>query len=484
MQFDGIPAMFGRRAIYTDERVISRQNVLGVLNQAMIVHSQNRAEIAFLYDYYRGDQPVLHRKKEIRAEINNRIVENHANEIVSFKVGYLMGEPVQYVSRDADDSADAEALNKLNRYMYANNKAALDKELADWFSICGVAYRMVLPSNDSEIDDAPFTLYTLNPMRTFVVFWSGLGNEPVMGVYVVSRQNGSELYCVYTKDRYFEIENGSIVSETPHSLGAVPIVEYEANMARQGAFEIVLPMLDAINTIASNRADGLEQFVQALLVLKNVDVDGDQYKELLRQGGLLVPSDGDAKYLTQELNQTQTQTLVDYMYQTVLTICGMPSTSGGNTSDSSNNGAVILKNGWQSAEARAKDTELLFKKSERRFLKIAMNIANIVADDDFSASSIEIRFTRRNYENLQEKAQVLLQMLSSDKIHPRLAFAHCGMFADPEVAYTASMEYEKQRQAEAEAELEEYRKQVGQSSEQSTSVEEIVTERDDGGGGD
>ena len=182
MQFDGEPAMFGRRAIYTDERVISRQNVLNVLNQAMIVHSQNRAEIAFLYDYYRGNQPVLHRKKEIRAAINNRIVENHANEIVSFKVGYLMGEPVQYVSRDADDSADAEALNKLNRYMYANNKAALDKELADWFSICGVAYRMVLPSNDSEIDDAPFTLYTLNPMRTFVVFWSGLGNEPVMGV--------------------------------------------------------------------------------------------------------------------------------------------------------------------------------------------------------------------------------------------------------------------------------------------------------------
>ena len=197
-----------------------------------------------------------------------------------------------------------------------------------------------------------------------------------------------------------------------------------------------------------------------------------------------MPSDGDAKYLTQELNQTQTQTLVDYMYQTVLTICGMPSTSGGNTSDSSNNGAVILKNGWQSAEARAKDTELLFKKSERRFLKIAMSIANIVADDDFNASSIEIRFTRRNYENLQEKAQVLLQMLSSDKIHPRLAFAHCGMFADPEVAYTASMEYEKQRQAEAEAELEEYRKQVGQSSERNTSVEEIVTERDDGGGGD
>ena len=49
---------------------------------------------------------------------------------------------------------------------------------------------------------------------------------------------------------------------------------------------------------------------------------------------------------------------------------------------------------------------------------------------------------------------MLTTMLSNDKIHPRLAFEHCGMFADPEIAYTASQEYAEERKKETEQELE------------------------------
>ena len=59
---------------------------------------------------------------------------------------------------------------------------------------------------------------------------------------------------------------------------------------------------------------------------------------------------------------------------------------------------------------------------------------------------ITIQFTRRNYENIQSKSQVLTTMLSNDKIHPRLAFEHCGMFSDAEDAYRISEEYRASRQ--------------------------------------
>ena len=149
----------------------------------------------------------------------------------------------------------------------------------------------------------------------------------------------------------------------------------------------------------------------------------------------------------------------------------MPSQADGGTSDSSNNGAVILKNGWQSAEARAKDTELTFKKSEKQFLKLAISIANTMKNLNLKLSGIEIRFTRRNYENIQEKAQVLAMMLSNDKIHPRLAFEHSGMFADPEIAYTSSMEYYEQNKKEIEKELEQFS--------QNNNIEEEIIEEDD-----
>ena len=39
-------------------------------------------EMDYLYWYRRGDQPVLSRTKTVRPEINNKVVENHASEIV------------------------------------------------------------------------------------------------------------------------------------------------------------------------------------------------------------------------------------------------------------------------------------------------------------------------------------------------------------------------------------------------------------------
>lgn len=443
----------GRTVIYTDADVIDQSNVVQVLKKALETHDVNKGDIQYLYDYYKGKQPILSRVKEIRPEICNRIVENRANEIVSFKVGYLMGEPVQYVSRGGkEDSSDA--INQLNEYVFAEDKAAKDKELADWFTICGTAYRMVLPDAINEEDEAPFEIYTLDPRYSFVVYHSGLGNKRKMGVKYIAKQNNDVLYSVYTDNMYFEILNDKIVKAAPHSLGCVPIIEYPANSARLGAFEIVLPLLDAINEVGSNRLDGVEQFVQAILLLKGVDIESEDFKALKENGGLKVPLDGDAKYLVQELNQMQTQTLVDYMYQTVLTICGMPNRNGG-SSTSDTGSAVIMRDGWSAAEARAKDTELMFKMSEKEFLRIVIQITNTLRDMDLRLSAIEIRFTRRNYENIQEKAQVLTMMLSNDKIHPRLAFEHSGLFVDPELAYAQSMEYAEEREAELLKELEE-----------------------------
>lgn len=445
--------MFGRRVIYTDEAEITRKNIVGVLNKAMATHAANRNEIQYLYDYYRGKQPILGRTKDIRPEINNKLIENRANEIVSFKVGYLMGEPIQYVNRSGNENA-TDGINQLNEFVFAEDKSTKDKELADWFTICGTAYRMVIPdAMGDEPDESPFEIYTLDPRDAFVVYYNGLGNKPIMGVKYVVKDDSTIVYSVYTDKMYFEIAGDSVVKCQPHSLGSIPIIEYPANAARLGAFEIVLSLLDSINEIGSNRLDGIEQFVQALLMFKGVDVDADDFDTLREKGGIKVPLEGDVKYLVQELNQTQTQTLVDYMYQTVLTICGMPNRNGG-SSTSDTGSAVIMRDGWSAAEARAKDTELMFKMSEKQFLKLAIRITNDLKNMGLKLADIEIRFTRRNYENIQEKTQVLTTMLSNDKIHPQLAFEHCGLFVDPEIAYTKSMKYAEEREEELAKELE------------------------------
>ena len=410
---------------------------------------QNENEIRYLNQYYRGEQPIWGKVKSVRPEINHIVVENRANEITAFKTGYLIGEPLQYIGKNGK----SEEIDTLNRYMFLEDKDDKDRELVDDQHIGGTAYRMVLPNKQHSVDDAPFSIYTLNAEKAFAVYTTALGNRNVVSGLIIPQQTGENIYYCYTDKLYFEIQNRH-VRVKPNVLGMNPIVEYPANKFRLGAFEIVIPILDAMNTIASNRTDAVEQFVQSLMVFKNCDIDAEDYQKLREEGAIKIKSDNitdaDVKILVQELNQMQTQELVDYMYQTVLDICGMPNRNGG-SSTSDTGSAVIMRDGWQSAEARAKDSEKIFTRSEKQFLRRVLRILREKTNTQLTLGDIDIKFTRRNYENLLGKAQVLTMLLAQAKVHPRLAFTHCGLFTDAESAYLQSMEYYKQNRENAAA---------------------------------
>ena len=440
--------LFGREVITHDEVEITSENILDILADVMKTHEKNRRDIEYLWDYYRGKQPILNRQKKVRPEICNRIVENRANEIVSFKVGYLCGEPIQYIGRSGEEMVSA-AISELNEMMFSVSKAAQDKKVVEWQSICGTAYRLVLPMKHRTEDDAPFEMFTLDPRDTFVVYSNGIGNKPMMAVKYCVTSDNEYVYSVYTANRFWKIIDNKIEEELQHPLGIIPIIEYPANTARLGAFEIVIPLLDAINTVASNRMDGIEQFIQAFIKFVNCDITTDDFEKLKDLGAIKVKSsDGqqvDVDIVTNELNQMQTQTLVDYLYQTVLTITGMPNRNGG-SSTSDTGQAVLLRDGYTAAESRAKDSELMFKESEQQILRLVLRIIRDTqglseAIYALRLKDIALQFTRRNYENIQSKAQVLDMMLKNPKIHPRLGFSHCGLFTDPEDAYRVSEGY-------------------------------------------
>lgn len=443
--------MNGRRVIKSSVKAITNENVLDVLHKALFEHDMNRSEIDYLWNYYRGKQPILNRTKEIRPKICNKIVENRANEIVSFKVGYLCGEPIQYIGRNTDETV-TESISKLNELMFAEDKATQDQEIVEWQMICGTAYRLILPDEPSEEDESPFEMYTLDPRDTFIVYSNDVGNKPLMAVKYSKDENDVTHYSIYTENYYWLIDDGIInkAESKAHALDMIPIFEYPANNARLGSFEIVLPLLDEINNIESNRMDGIEQFIQAYWKFIGCNIDKDKYNEFLEEGAILVPPNDnggkiDVDLVVKELNQTQTQTLKDDCYNAILTICGIPNRNGG-SSTSDTGAAVLLRDGWSLAEARAKDSEHIFKKSEKKMLKLVLRICRDLGDIDLRLKDIDLQFTRRNYENIQSKSQVLVSMLQQPKIHPLLAFQHSGLFVDPENAYSMSMAYYEEQQ--------------------------------------
>ena len=448
--------MFGRRVIYTSADAITADNVAKEVEQAYNTHLLNVSEIEYLWNYYKGKQPSLYRVRETRNELTSHIVENRANEIVSFKTGYIAGKPIQYISSVSGDEVSA-SISKLNDAMRMIGKHTKDKELIEWQMICGLGYRYVVQES-SPISTVPFNVYTLDPRNTFVIRKNDYSNRVLAGVnYVVDSNTQNVYFTVYTDDRVFRFVKGSTsgIETQINRFGLIPIIEYPANNARLGCFEIVLTMLDAINDFDCARNEAVQQFVQSLLVLTNCQIEDGTTADTIRAAGMiLLKSVGDNKAsienLAEQLDQSQNQTLKDDMYNSVLQIVGVPSQSASGTSDSSNNGAIILKNGWQGAETRASEFEAMFKLPEMYMLHVVSRICSVMKDGmyAFDPETIEVKFTRRNYEDILAKSQTLVTMLNSDKVHPQKAYEASGLFVDTEEAYQMGMDWFKEHREE------------------------------------
>ena len=79
-----VNGLTGRRKIYTAKKKVTPENVVEVLGKALAVHRINRAETVYLYDFYKGKQDIRLKDKIVRPEINNKVMINRANEIVTF----------------------------------------------------------------------------------------------------------------------------------------------------------------------------------------------------------------------------------------------------------------------------------------------------------------------------------------------------------------------------------------------------------------
>lgn len=438
---------YGRLKIYSDAKTITANNVVDEVSKTYAVHCRNRADIKKLWEYYRGKTEIELKTKEIREEINHKINENRAYEIVKFHKGYVFGEPIQYVRRERATSKEADDLiateiNSLNGYMADANKSACDNTLAEWMYVAGTGYRLTLPNKKwaFDNDESPLSIYALDPMKTFVVYSTDVDEHVLMAVVVVERENNEKVFSVYTENGYFEFTDYGRPEEKPNTLGMIPIVEYPAENARLGVFEVAMTLLDALDELQSNRMDDIVQFVNSFLAILGGELDKETMEKLEAYKTLCLPEGTDAKYLSATLSQSDVQTFKNDIYTAILTICGVPNRNGG-SSTSDTGSAVILRDGWEAAEARAKATEEIFKSSEKEFLKIVLRILRDTVGTKLRLSDITPHFTRRNYDNIASKSQVLIAMLNNTKIHPEVAYAACGMFPDPESAYLQGMAY-------------------------------------------
>ena len=261
---------------------ITPQNVITELQKAYIVHLSNRNAIRYLIEYEKGNQPIKDRKKEIRPEINYRVIDNLANEITNFRLSYKWGNAITFAQRadvdlnGNDSKEDDKAVTAFNEMLADEGFASKCVEAFYPMETCGIGYIMVDIKKDY-VGGSLFDIIPLDPMHTFVVYDNTVYHRPLMGVVYTEHENGDVTYTVLTKDARYEVFNMvQMEGESKNVWGfgnrsgelnpmrCVNIVEIQRSYDRMGCFERQISDMDALNVLISDFTNNVAQDTQAI----------------------------------------------------------------------------------------------------------------------------------------------------------------------------------------------------------------------------
>ena len=272
-------------------------NVIEVLKKAYKDHDgTNAPDCDTLIKFEAGHQP-LERVKTFRPDIDWEIVDNVANTITEFKLGFHWGSPITLVQRGNDKSPDeneTDAIQLLNECYAMSGNDEDTQALARFVEITGIGYTLIDINNEWEEGKSYFTRDVLDPRCAFVVK-SGFYTDkrPMLGVTYRVDSKKNVHYTCFTKETRFEICNrGGTWTHEPRSgeknpLGKIPIIEWIRSYDRQGCFERLLSELIGLNLLASDAANAIDQNVLAVWHANDVEFPQD------KDGNTIKPESGD-----------------------------------------------------------------------------------------------------------------------------------------------------------------------------------------------
>lgn len=456
----------GRQIIYTPEPMITGDNLIDVLTKAEGVHRQNVTDIKYLLHYEKGDQP-LNRIKKVRPEIDICDVDNIANQITEFKLGYDWGYPITVVQRSQNADSNSDAIALLNDYYELAGSRGKQQELARYVEITGVGYTYVDTNNEYEQGDSPFTLDVLNPEFTFVVRSSYYtDNRIVLAVtFGDTDEKGNKQYNCFTQNRRFKVVGNKITEEWLNPLGIIPIVEWIRAYDRMGCFERQIPEMDALNLLNSDFLNDVDQNTQCIWHANDVEF---QTEEVQLEDGTTVtrtrrPENGQWLQTFSNPNgkPSITPLTVNYNYsgllsniiakrQTILSKCDVPQRN--DTSGGSSGIAMSDASGWSAAEASASKKENiqdLCKCAELRvvFRAIAKNV-RLDSDDPIkklTLSDIKPYIKRQKSYEMTVKTNAFATMVAHG-INGLDAIQSINFFDDPSQVWERSKDAIEQYQ--------------------------------------
>lgn len=399
----------------TDKEELSIEDIQKFIKK----HKAESIRYIKLQKYYEGKHDILdHTSRD--GQPNNKIVNPYPKYITDMLVGYFVGQPISYTSKEEDG-----LLEDLQAIFDYSDEQEENLELAKICSIKGKAYELLYRDEDARIrfnefgPDQMFVIYdmTISPSIKFAIRYYdvGEGNDKITYAEVYDKE-----VCTLYKGKDSDL---SLDQVTPHTFKDVPVVEYLNNKEEQGDFEQVITLIDAYNKAQSNTLNDMDQFTDAYLILVNMaGTDSERIDELKRDRVMLLDDDGDAKWLIKEINDAWVENYKDRVRRDIHKFSYTPDMQ--DEGFGNNLSGVSIRYKILAMEQIRSNKERKFKKGLQRRIELICNSLSLEKDIDLF-TDINIKFANTLPQNIYELSQTIKNLspyLSSETLLNQLPF--------------------------------------------------------------
>lgn len=246
------------------------------------------SDISKADSYYRGRNTAI-----LSSDSTHKIPVPYGRKLIKSVLGFMFKEGLITYSWPDDWDSFQTVMEKV---MNSNHEPTENRRLAKDQAMYGSAYEAVFVDND----EARVQFYRIPAYQVIPVYSYGIKPEMWVAInfYQVQRDCFIEVYYRDRIEHFFKGQNGLTMTRiVPHQFGEVPIIEYRNNEEGMGDIESITSLIDAHDEIIANGLDEDGKFADAILKLKNMELDDETVDKLIRLRVLTMDDDGEADYL-------------------------------------------------------------------------------------------------------------------------------------------------------------------------------------------
>ncbi|MGX1572795.1 phage portal protein [Paenibacillus terrae] len=389
------------------------------ITQQIIIECLNELQSAALAkqkysDYYNGQHAILKNYAMQESRSNQKLIFNFPRKFVDNEVGYLLGKPVNYVSKSDQD----EAIQNIDVHMSHWDKEH-NLQLRKQSEIFGESIELNYIDSDGQ-----FSATVLSPLNVYVLEDGTAERNVLLGLHKFTKRFDKHMYLdVYTDHEILHYTIGSddkgnqmkqnqspelkYIGKHNHIFGRVPLISCPANTERKSGFHDVISLFDAYNALNSDLVNEIADHRNAYLVIENAKLEVEDLLNMKKMGIIQVPAGGKVSWLTKQINDSFVKNELDNIERKIF---DMMDQVNFNENWASNTSSLALRNKLLNLENRVAMREALMEKAIKQRLRNFFTFLHIKEGVQYDYRDIAVKFTRNLPTDLVGMADVIVKL--------------------------------------------------------------------------